>query len=120
MAQSCCNPFDIPGHAWKSHRRNLRPVIASMCERAPQISIGSEICDTCRKELSKESHVSEPLFSELVPPSPPSPPSSRSPEAKEHEPLHYQTSVAVSSLNKCLAELGETPYSQESPCKELS
>ena len=81
------------------------------CERAPQISIGSKICD-CWKKLSKESHVSEPLFSELDPPSPPSPPSSPSPEAKEHEPLHYQTSVAVSSLNKCLAELGETPYSQ--------
>ena len=70
-----------------------------MCERAPQISIGKTICDTCRKKLSKEFHLSEPLFSELDPPSPPSPPSSPSPEAKEHEPLNYQTSVAVSSLN---------------------
>ena len=112
MAQSCCNPFDISGHAWKSHRKNLRPVTVSMCERARQISIGSKICDTCRKKLSKESHVSRPLFSELDPPSPPNPPSSPNPEAKEHELLYYRTSVAVYSLNKCLAELGETPYSQ--------
>jgi len=28
------------------------------------------------------------------------------------DPLYFQTSAAVSSLNKCLAEVGETPYSQ--------
>jgi len=57
----------------------------------------------------------EPLFSEpdpSSPPTPPSPPSSPSPEAKERDPLYFQTSAAVSSLNKCLAEVGETPYSQ--------
>ena len=56
MAQSCCNPFDIPGHTWCSRRKNLRPVTAWMCERAPHISVDSKICDTCRKKLSKESH----------------------------------------------------------------
>ena len=65
MAQSCCNPFDIPGHTWSSRRRNLRPVTAWMCERAPHISIDSKICDTCRKKLRKESQdVTEPILSE--------------------------------------------------------
>ena len=99
MAQSCCNPFDIPGHSWSSRRKNLRPVTAWMCERAPQISIGSKICDTCRKKLSKE----PPVFI----PEPDSPSS----EAEEAE-LYVQSPEVVSSLNKCLVELGETPYSQ--------
>ena len=99
MAQSCCNPFDIPGHSWGSRRKNLRPVTAWMCERAPQIFIGSKICDTCRKKLSKE----PPVFI----PEPDSP--SSDPEEAE---VYVQTPEVVSSLNKCLVEIGETPYSQ--------
>ena len=49
------------------------------------------------------------LFSELDSPGPPCSPSL---ETKEHEPLYYQTAVAISFLNKCIAELSETPYSQ--------
>ena len=56
---------------------------------------------------SKESHMPEPLCPE---PDPPSPTSSTSSEA--NEPLYFQTSEAVSSLNKCLADIGEMPYSQ--------
>ena len=97
MAHSCCNPFDIPGHAWSTRKKSLRPVTELMCERAPYISIGSKICDTCRKKLSKESPV---LTSE---------PDSPSPVAEE---LYVQTPAAVASLNKCLAEIGETPYSE--------
>ena len=108
MAQSCCNPFDIPGHMWKSRRKNLRPVTAWMYNRAPHISMGSKICDTCRKKLS-ESDMPNPLFSEPDPPSSPRPPS---PEANEQEPFYLQTSAVVSSLNQCLVEIGETPYSQ--------
>jgi len=54
MAQSCCNPS---GHSRGSRRKNLRPVTAWMCERAPQISMGSKVCvysDICRKKMSKE------------------------------------------------------------------
>ena len=98
MAQSCCNPFDIPGHSWSSRTKNLRPVTAWMCERAPQISIGSKICDTCRKKLSKEPPV-------LIPE-----PDSPSSEAEEPE-MYVHTPEAVASLNMCLADLGETPYS---------
>ena len=43
MAQSCCNPFDIPGHNSGSRRNNLRPVTAWMCKRAPQISICKDL-----------------------------------------------------------------------------
>ena len=65
-----------------------------MCERAPQSSIGSQICDTCRKKLSKEPPV-------LIPE-----PDSPSSEAEDvHSP------EAVASLNMCLADIGETPYS---------
>ena len=104
MAHSCCNPFDIPGHAWSSRKKNLRLVTAWMCESAPHVSIGSRICDTCRKKLSKEPPVliPEPLIPE---------PDSPSPDAEETE-VYFQTPAAVSSLNKCLAEIGETPYSQ--------
>lgn len=104
MASSCCNPFDIPGHAWSSRKKKLRPVTEWMCERAPNISVGSKICDTCRKKLSKESPVLNP--------DPDSPDTDTpSPEAEETE-LYVQTPAAVSSLNMCLAEIGETPYSQ--------
>ena len=81
---------------------------AWMCNRAPHISMGSKICDTCRKKLS-ESDMPEPLFSE---PDPPGPPRSPIPEANEQEPFYLQTSAAVYSLNQCLVEIGETPHSQ--------
>ena len=107
MAQSCCNPFDIPDHTSSSRRKNLRPVTAWMCERAPRITIGMKICDTCRKNLSKESpDVTESVTSELDPPTPPSS------QATESDPLFSHGSEAVSSLNVCLAEIGETPFSQ--------
>jgi len=67
-----------------------------------RISIGSKICDTCRKEFSKE----QPVFI----PEPDSP----TLEAAEVE-LYVQSPEAVSSLNKCLVELGETEsYSKSS------
>lgn len=114
MSQSCCNPFDIPGYAWSSRRKNVRPVTAWMCERAPHISIGSKICDTCRKKLSKEpvpesQVVTEPIISELDPHSPPGSPS---PQAEEPDPSFSHNPTAVTSLNTCLADIGETPFSQ--------
>ena len=58
--------------------------------------------DTCRKRLCKESQdVSEP--------DPPRPTSSL---ATESDLLFYNASEAASSLNMYLAEVGETPYSQ--------
>ena len=92
MAQSCCNPFDIPGHTWSSRRKNLRPVTAWMCERAPHITIGMKICDTCRKKLSKESpDVTESVTSELDAPTPPSS------QAIESRPLFSHSLEAVYS-----------------------
>ena len=99
MAQSCCNPFDIPGHNWSSRTKNLRPVMEWMCERAPQIPIGSKICDTCRKKLSKQPPV-------LLPE-----PDSPSSVAEEPE-VYVHIPEAVASLNVSLADIGETPYSR--------
>ena len=107
MAQSCCNPFDVPGHIWSSRRKNLRPVTAWMCEKASSISIDQKICDTCRRRLSKESQdVTESI------PFEPDPLFSDTSEATSSDPLFSDASEAASSLNMCLAEIGETPYSQ--------
>ena len=66
-----------------------------------------KIHDTCRKKLSKESlDVTESVTSDLDPPTPPSS------QATESDPLLSHSSEAVSSLNVCLAEIGETPFSQ--------
>ena len=70
-----------------------------MCERAPQISIDSKICDTCRKKLSKEPTVPIPE------------PDSPSSETEKAE-VYVHTPEAIHSLNMCLADIGETPYSQ--------
>ena len=45
MAESkltCCNPFNIPRHAWGTRKKNLRFVTEWMCEKAPNI---------CRRKL---------------------------------------------------------------------
>lgn len=107
MADSCCNPFDIPGHGWSSRKKRLRPVQAWMCERAPHISTGSKICDNCRKKLSKES----PSISETdsLPLECESPIQSDYPP--EEDECYIQRSEAVFTLNKCLADIGETPFS---------
>ena len=99
MSYFCCNPFGIPGHSWNSRKKKLRSVSAWMCGRAPQITTGSKICNTCRKKLSKDQPV---LIPEL---------DSSSSEADEAE-VFVQTPEAVSSLNMCLVDIGETPYSQ--------
>ena len=54
QTQSCCNPFGLTNHNWSTRKKNLRSVTSWMCERVP-ISIGSKICDSCRKKLAKTS-----------------------------------------------------------------
>ena len=66
-----------------------------------------KICDTCKKKLSKESlGATESVISELNPPTP------TSSQATESDPLLCHGSESVSSLNVCLAEIGETPFSK--------
>ena len=48
---SCCNPFGQPRHS--SKRKNLRPVLAWMCEKMSSLNIGAKICDDCRKKLAQ-------------------------------------------------------------------
>ena len=109
-AQFTCNPFDIPGYTWSSHRKSLRPVTAWICKRAPHITIGMQICNTCRKKPSKESpDATKSVTTELAPPTPSS-------QATESDLLFYHGAITVSSLNVCLAEIGKRTFS---PVKEL-
>ena len=63
-----------------------------------------KICDTCRKKLSKESlDATESVTSELDPPTPPT---------SQATDLILYGSEVVSSLNVCLAEISETPFSK--------
>jgi len=85
----------------------VRSVTNWMCERAPCITIGMKICDTCRKKLSKESpDITEPVSSEFNSPTLPSSPGTGS------DSLFSHSSEAVPSLNMCLAEIGEAPFFQ--------
>ena len=69
-----------------------------MCERAPHLSLGSKICDRCRKKVNK-----------LAPPEPPA-----VPDVSLLDPDYVPPAspTAISSINKCLVEIGETPFSK--------
>ena len=124
MAESkltCCNPFNIPRHAWGTRKKNQRFVTEWMCEKAPNISIGSKICDTCRRKLQTtpiekltddpvefdagdDSHEIEGTISDF----------DESHTAEGSSPsataAYVDSTTAISSLNKYLAEVGMTPY----------
>ena len=109
MANQCCNPFGITGHYWSSRGKNLRTVTQWMCERAPHISLGSKICDTCRKKVSK-----------LIPPEAPASKCDTSrvdevgyPVFSETDSDYIPQDEAISSVNKCLLEIGATPISKK-------
>ena len=51
MPYKCCNPFDLPEHS--SREKQFSTVQDWMIVKAPNISPGSKICDSCRKKLSK-------------------------------------------------------------------
>ena len=107
QTQSSCNPFGLPNHNWNTRKKNLRLVTSWMCERAP-ISMGSKICDSCRKKLSKttvevivdksDSEHGDDDGDEDY-----------SPEAESSE-LFVDASEAISTLNQCLVTIGESPY----------
>ena len=92
MADSCCNPFGLERHSWSSRKKDLRPVSQWMCNKA-DISMGSKICDFCRKKLAKLPDL------ETLPESPGSPTDEQYLDAPE----------AVATMNRCLLEVGETP-----------
>ena len=95
MADSCCNPFSLPRHNWSSRKKNLRLVSEWMCNKA-DISMGSKICDSCRKKLAKV-----PNLDTL----PMSPTECGSPTGEQY----IDVPAAVASVNSCLLEIGETP-----------
>ena len=91
---SCCNPLEKSDHSYK--RKNLRPVTEWMCERVPSISVGSKICDDCRKKLAKV----------------PTALSSASEIESESE-VYVSVPESLASINQCLGEIGETPVSKQ-------
>ena len=95
MADSCCNPFSLPRHNWSSRKKNLRLVSEWMCNKA-DISMGSKICDSCRKKLAKV-----PNLDTL----PMTPKECGSPTGEQY----IDVPTAVASVNSCLREIGETP-----------
>lgn len=71
-----------------------------MCEKAP-ISMGSNICDNCRKKLGKmtvEEHVASDSDHEV------------DVDSSDPSEVYVDSAQAISSLNQCLAEIGETPF----------
>ena len=105
MAQPfCCNPFNIAGHSWSSRKKNLRPVKEWMCEKAPHITLGLKICDTCRKKLSD---LSAPLSTPLL-----EDPNYQSPEETDFSDKEYKPAEAQKTVDEFLVGIGETPYSK--------
>ena len=105
---SCCDPFKKPGHAVK---KSLQPVTKRMCEINPHLglSVGSRICDNCRKHLGRTSSMTLST-ADIVSSSSSSHQSSissiASPELHDHETERLESLKAV---NLCLEDLGETP-----------
>ena len=66
-----------------------------MCKRAPSISVGSKICDACRKKLAKV----------------PTTLSSASEIESESE-VYVDIPELLASINQCLGKMGETPVSK--------
>ena len=106
MAQSCCNPFSIPGHSWASRKKNLRPVTEWMHEKAPQISESSRsrIRDYCRKKLSKSPSVAQ-ILEEDSSSSEAYKPGFLGSEPTPETDVYVDNSEAIASLNLCLADI---------------
>ena len=63
--------------------------------------MGGKICDSCRKKLAKEPTPSMAVPSVL---------SSSGSEAEEAK--QYREEETISSMSKCLEDIGETPFSR--------
>ena len=100
MADSCCNPFNLPSHNWSSRRKNLRPVLEWMCNKA-DISMG---CDYCRKKLAKQPDLDD---------------HSATCHVALPDDQYLDGCEAVASVNRCLLEIGQTPIAVNAAPKRL-
>ena len=66
-----------------------------MCERAPSISLGSKICNDCRKKLAKV-----PTTLSFVS------------EIESESEVYVNAPASLTSINQCLGEIGATPVSK--------
>lgn len=122
MAESCCNPFNLPKHNWSSRKKKLRPVAKWMCDKA-EISLGSKICDFCRKKLAKIPDLESEIRTEAPCLShDPTPCASPQSPADRHSfsDYHYvDVPEAMAAVNKCLLEIGVTPFSKRAGHKAI-
>ena len=93
---TCYSPFERHNHS--SIKKYLRPVTKWMCNKAPSISMGSKICDDCRKKLAKTSSI--PTIPQDI--------ASESDVEPEGD-VFTDVSETLASLNQCLGVIGETP-----------
>lgn len=93
----CCNPFEKKGH---NTIKNLRPVQDWMLHIKPSITPEMKICDSCRKQLSKEKKMLEAEDLDV-------PGTSTIDEdfTNPEESLHY--------LNKSLSNIEESPIKKK-------
>ena len=105
---NCCNPFKKSGHA--VHKKSLRPVTSRMCKIHPELglSVGSRMCDNCRKQLAKTSAMTLPS-ADILPSSSSSSTSITSPEITELHDHGAERLESIKAVSKCLEDLGETP-----------
>ena len=95
MAECCCNPFNLLSHNWSSRKKNLRLVQEWMFAQV-DVPLGSKICDSCRKKLSKL-----PDFDANT-----DPPAESDASFGEQ---YVDAAEAICSVNKCLLEIGPMP-----------
>lgn len=99
----CCNPFKKDRH--QGVKRSVRPVTDWMCDMFDTIVVGMKICDSCRKELSKQKQVTDTTDDCLVP------------VANTTRPTNVDESfvaldVTLEYLNKSLSSLEESPVAK--------
>ena len=104
---TCCNPFGRTEHIGR--KKTMRCVSKGMCEKMPSLSLGSKICDVCRKKLAK---LPSP-FEHFPDPDSASPPVCASLDtSSSEEELLLGTSQSRILVNECMESLGETPFTK--------
>ena len=79
-----------------------------MCEKAPHITIGLKICDTCRKKLNDlDTSLSTPLLDD---------PDNQNTEETDFSDVEYKPAEAQRTIDEFLVSIGETPFSKSKAC----
>ena len=49
----CCNPFNESSHGSKVHKKNVRFVSESMCDKMKSLKSSDKLCVPCKLEIGK-------------------------------------------------------------------